>query len=492
MTVSIVFIALIFCYFRLKPIYFQTVAYTYDQGRDFLKAAEIVLYKNPTFIGPTTGIIGLYHGAWWYYLLTVPFILFRGSPVGFYFFNFLLYFLGSAALLFFFKRYFGLLAATILLFLIAISPYAIYNAVFVGNNNTTPLVLIGLLVTNFYILETDSKSKKKEIILFFLNGIFLGLVAEFEFSFGLMIIPAYILLSVGLPFLRKKFINLNHIIFFLTGLGLAFSLRLLFELKNNFAQTKILLAFFLKPKLHNPKPYFDIVKDRLMLFWTYYSNLFPSKLLLWIVTICVIMLLIAGIKNRTLLYTRMMIFISSLLLLLFLLSTFYSDNFWFNYYEGLPYMFIFLFGIILASLVLKANWQTYSKIILLAVMCFLTIYGLFIDVGSTYAYDGIKVQQDIVDYVVSQEKNLNNYCVRVYTPPVFPYTYDYLFLHKNLTQKIALPQKEWQNNNCWFIIEHDDYKERRAKWLNENLPKKGKKISSKKIKDVMIEYWTTE
>jgi hypothetical protein len=61
-------------YFRLKPIYLQNIPYTYDQGRDFLKAQEIVLYKNPTFIGPTTGIMGIYHGAWWYYLLSFAFL----------------------------------------------------------------------------------------------------------------------------------------------------------------------------------------------------------------------------------------------------------------------------------------------------------------------------------------------------------------------------------------------------------------------------------
>src|SRR3990167_10170849 len=85
------FVIILFSYFRLKPIYFQTVGYTYDQGRDFLKAAEIVLYKNPTFIGPTTGIQGLFHGAWYYYILVIPFILFGGAPIGFYHFNFFLH-----------------------------------------------------------------------------------------------------------------------------------------------------------------------------------------------------------------------------------------------------------------------------------------------------------------------------------------------------------------------------------------------------------------
>ena len=78
---------ILFYLFRVGSILHQTVSYTYDQGRDFLKTAEIVLYKNPTFIGPTTGIMGIYHGAWWYYILAIAFILFNGSPIGFYWFN---------------------------------------------------------------------------------------------------------------------------------------------------------------------------------------------------------------------------------------------------------------------------------------------------------------------------------------------------------------------------------------------------------------------
>ena len=103
----LVLVSVLFIYIRIKPLHFQTVAYTYDQGRDFLKAAEMVTTKKPTFIGPTTGINGLYHGAWWYYVLAVPFILFKGSPIGFYYFNLAIQFGAFIALFYFQKKYFG-------------------------------------------------------------------------------------------------------------------------------------------------------------------------------------------------------------------------------------------------------------------------------------------------------------------------------------------------------------------------------------------------
>ena len=77
----LVAIVSVFLLLRMKPLLAHSVAYTYDQGRDMMKAAEIVIYKNPTFIGPTTGIEGLFHGAWWYYYLTIPFMFFGGNPI---------------------------------------------------------------------------------------------------------------------------------------------------------------------------------------------------------------------------------------------------------------------------------------------------------------------------------------------------------------------------------------------------------------------------
>ena len=90
-----------------KPLYFQSVGYTFDQGRDFLKAAEMILDKNPTFIGPTTGIQGIFHGAWYYYLLLIPFLLLGGVPIGFYYFNFLFHLLSLLVLMFFIRKWFG-------------------------------------------------------------------------------------------------------------------------------------------------------------------------------------------------------------------------------------------------------------------------------------------------------------------------------------------------------------------------------------------------
>ena len=59
-------------------------------------------------------------------------------------------------------------------------------------------------------------------------------------------------------------------------LFIAFLPRTLFELKNGFEQTKILLNFFIKPKLYNPKPFYYILVKRVQLFFDYWRGIFPN------------------------------------------------------------------------------------------------------------------------------------------------------------------------------------------------------------------------
>jgi hypothetical protein len=95
-------------------------------------------------------------------------------------------------------------------------------------------------------------------------------------------------------------------------------------------------------------------------------------------------------------------------------------------------------------------------------------------------------------YIYDKEKN-QPFCVRVYTPPVIPYTYDYLFSYYAKIKNIDRPTNEFINKKCYFIIESDAYDFRLKKWLDENIPKNGKKIIEEKInKDIQVQLWKTD
>ncbi|CAN5157382.1 hypothetical protein BH09PAT2_BH09PAT2_08880 [soil metagenome] len=487
-------IIFLFSYFRLKPIYFQTVGYTYDQGRDFLKAAEIVLYKNPTFIGPTTGIAGVYHGAWWYYLLSLSFIIFGGNPISFYYFNFLVQLLTLIIFIIFTRKFFGFLTSAIISLIVACSGHLIFTSIFLGNNVMAMPAFLMLLISTMLIFDKKYEHKIKyipvSISTFFAAGLFLGLVAEFEFAFGLMLIPAYLFLLAVSTFLKKGLRNVKDDLYFFAGLFIAFGPRILFELKNNFRQTHVFIEYVMKPHYFTPKPYHAILVDRIELFKGYFGGLFLSDAMRLTFTGFLIIFVLYRMYAHQFKLKASFLYLLGLSFLLFMMSTLYKDTFWNYYYDGIEYLLLFLGGFLLTFYSAKAVRQiAITKSLLLAILIFFGLSKIVMEFNQPIVYDGIRVQRDIVTDIQSQVKNQNNYCVKIYTPPVIPYTYDYLFLYNKISNTFAAPQQDWQNDTCWYVIEYDENNERKDEWMALNIPKKGKKLQSKMIKDVSLELW---
>ncbi|GAG06631.1 unnamed protein product, partial [marine sediment metagenome] len=55
--------------------------FVFDMGRDMIWTRDIVVLKKPYLIGPWGSISGVFFGPFWYYFLSVPFILSGGSPI---------------------------------------------------------------------------------------------------------------------------------------------------------------------------------------------------------------------------------------------------------------------------------------------------------------------------------------------------------------------------------------------------------------------------
>jgi len=471
----------IFIYLRLTPILNQTVPYTYDQGRDFLKAEEIVRFHNLTFIGPTTGIMGLYHGAWWYYLLTIPYFFFNGWPMGFYYFMFLISTIGNLAFFAFLKKEFNFNTALLFLAIVSVSPYFIPLSFFASNNIITPYVILLLIAGTYYLFKT------KNYFWLFLTALSLGFIHEFEVSFGIFIIPIFIALLLIFEASRKKLLTLKGIVFLLLGFLIPLLPRILFEIRHQFMQTKTLLSFFLKPKLHNPKAFIDVFNDRTMLFWSYFKSIFfnYSSVIALIVIVFIIFTLIKLRKKLTkYVFINLFLFLT---ILLFSVSLLYKDNFWSNYYEGIQYIFLFI--IVSFYYLLSKNFKLFFPVIL---VLFIGI-SLFVFVkeikNNNIVIKDFKAIDLAVNYLYDQTGK-KDFCLRVYTAPVVPYTYDYLASYYSKIYKINRPIADFIDNKCWFIIEKDPFEFRVEKWKQENIPSQGKKLSFHKInKDIMIELW---
>lgn len=58
----------------------QNLFFGPEQGRDFLVIKDIVVNHKFTLIGSKTDIEGVFHGPFYYYLSSIPFLISRGSP----------------------------------------------------------------------------------------------------------------------------------------------------------------------------------------------------------------------------------------------------------------------------------------------------------------------------------------------------------------------------------------------------------------------------
>lgn len=487
--VTIVLIAAVlfnYNYSRLKPILTHTVAYTYDQGRDFYKAAEIVTQRDLTFIGPTTGIDGLFHGAWWYYYLTIPFLLFQGNTIGFYYANLIIHLLSLGLLSYMFSKYFHRTIAISIAALIAVSPYFIYTSIFVGNNIMVLPSMIIFLLTHFLWFEKYPNQKYQQNILATLMGLSLGLVSEFEFAFGLMIIPVYMVISSIMPDLRTKLIKKSAGLYFASGMIIAFLPRILFELKNNFSQTQTLLSFINEPKLYNPKPYHEIIVERFHMITGYYTVIFPDSITMWITTCLIVLSIIVALWHKKIQYLTSILFLSLLVVGLYFTSTLYKDNFWPNYYEGFPYIYIVLIAILLLNF--KHFLNTYRTVMLIPATLLLLVGSIhaFEDYQKPLPPDGLKTIEAAVNYINSEEKN-DKYCVKIYTPPAIPHTYHYLFFLKSYQTARPIPETDWVDGRCWIVLETDNYVERKESWIKDNIPPDARIIQENRFYDIDVQ-----
>ncbi len=476
---------LLFFYIRLPSLLAHSVAYTYDQGRDFMAGAHIVLSHDIPFIGPTTGINGLFHGSWWYYLLSVPYLIFHGAPIGYYWFNFFIQFTSLVVLMVFLKKEFGTLVSLLFGLFVALAPYFIFMSLFVGNNSMVLPSLLTLLICSFYLF----KDKKASSLLLFVTGLSLVFVGEFELSFGILLLPLYFVAVLLFKPLRNAIFQKKGL-FFLLGLIVGFAPRILFEFKNSFSQTRVLFSFLFHPKFYNnPAPYLNRFNERLTLFKEYYFEMFSQRFCGYVFLVSlftITILIIISLFKKKIKRKPVLFFYLYLLSGLFFLSTLYKDFFWKNYYEGIHYIFLFIF-ISLVGQNVGAKYLQIKRAILMSICCGLGIIAL-ISIRGTFLnsvpFDGLQVQETVTKSILKNQDQSKAYCLRIYTPSVIPHTYNYLFLINKMK-----PSSEWVNGTCWFIVESDSYKKRRDDWLEVNEPKDKYEVSITRVKDVEIRYY---
>lgn len=216
-------------YLKVLPVLNYNFPFTMDQARDMLDIRHIIELRNPTLIGPTTSINGVFLGPFYYYFNLLPYIVSGGDPAALTYWNILWYAIGAGLLFWFFYKkdiVFALVGSVIYM----MAPAFFYSSRFFWNANPMPYMTV------FYILSLFSFFRKQSYLGAAILGLIAGLSMQVEAAFGVIFLPFF--LVFGIIYRAKlKFLAVG-----LATFGLTLVPQILFELRNNFVMSKTFLS----------------------------------------------------------------------------------------------------------------------------------------------------------------------------------------------------------------------------------------------------------
>lgn len=214
---------------RVGQVINYNFPFTTDQARDMLDLRNIVVGINPTLVGPTTSINGVFLGPGYYYFNVIPFFLGQGDPSYLVYWNILFYLIAAIILLaVHYKREvsFGFFASIIFI----MAPGLFQPTRYFWNANSMPYVaLFYFVVLSLFLLQPSAKKS-------FLVGLLAGVGMQFEAAFGVLLLPFALLASAF------KKTGWKNTVFQVLGFGLTLTPQILFDIKNNFAMTRLFIA----------------------------------------------------------------------------------------------------------------------------------------------------------------------------------------------------------------------------------------------------------
>lgn len=468
-------------------------AFTYDNGRDMLAAYQILYEKNLTLIGPTTGIPGVFHGAWCFYWLIIPFLVFGGHPIGVAASIAFINLIGLILFYFLIKELLNKQTAGITALIYASSAHILAHSVQLAHNNLLPFFIsLSLFLLNKYLRNKTNK-------LLFLFSLCIGFLFEFEFGGGLFILLYnFVFISIFLFVKRKSLIDFFRKFTIVAG-GVVIPMlpRILFEVRHGFLMTKNLIDNFFHPQIRfyyfRNLSFLDRLFDRLKLFLNLWGDIFPAEIkttgqILLIVVILILIFMKNDIKKEKSFFFKYTI---GLIIAVIIAWIYYKDAIWGTYTSGFPIYFLILLAY--AFYVFNIRHKIIFNLLILAVVFLLVMKVIFSsissDVGEMNDQSAIVNQLNAIDYIYSHEKT-NNFSVGVYSPSWFSYPYDYWFLWREKFKGVPRPKSLWSAKINYLIVEPADNEATAKQWFDKFMNKKAKKMSTKYFGRLKVEKWT--
>lgn len=455
-----------------------------DQGRDYLEVKKIVVDHKLTLIGAElgagqAGLQYLFHGPGYFYMMTIPYVLFNGNPVGGVYFMLLFGLSAIAFGIFLATRLFGWKEGLLMGFLIALCPFFIGQSRSFVNHFPTPVLI--LIIFYFVYLLTKKPSRK----LLFFSAFLSSFLYNFETAIA---IPVSLSLLLYCIFIFKKK-SIQKLPFLFLGFIGGILPMIAFEVKHGFLGIRGALSYlFTTHPVHESSPTIFIHTQNIFNLFVYsFFDSFPKNLLfpIFIVLPLFLVLLIfvyrkekdKTIKNffgfilllypvnfaiflllRNIIFSHYIIdlYLANILLFVYIISRVYLYR-----YKKLAYGISFYIGL----LILLGSWNALQ----------VSAYD-YHDYGGVHKLQG---KTEAIDFIFQDAKR-KPFGIFVFAPPVYTYPYDYLIWWIGTKKYSYVPPQE-KLKTFYLLIEQDPQKPWTYKGWKETVIKTGNVIFTKEM-----------
>lgn len=476
-TLAIVFLSV---FPRSIDVLNQNPIFGFDQGREMLAAKNIAINHKPILIGTeigagVAGISGIFQGPIYYYLLTIPFILFNGNPVGGVFLMLVFGLLSVVFGFYFGKKLFGYSGGLLFAFLLSISPVLISQSRFTWSPNLPTLFIL----LAFYFIYLFSGKKNTYV---FLAAFFSGFIYNFELAVSVPLSLALVIYSLFI--FRRK---IKPYIYLILGFILGYLPMIFFEIRHGFIGLNGLISY-LANNTHNSGPAnSSFVLDHSKSFAYNFKETFPindfnfSMIFFILLIVCSIFLLIKE-KNINLKY-----FFSFLIFLMpvnFFVFYFLKNTVWNYYLTDLTLSYILLLSYVVFSLYNKKYYRlsVFSFVLMGIFAVFAINNAIKVSVYDYSDYGGTAKLQgkiDAIDYIYRDAKRMP-FGVFTFSPPIYTYPYDYLIWWYGEKKYHYVPYQE-KKGMFYLLIEPDGQRPWTYKGWLETVIKTGTVIQTKTL-----------
>src|SRR3989344_7293057 len=295
----------------------------YDQGVFFQAVKEIVVNHKLTLIGTEVGGGGFFQGPGWYYLLSIPFYLWKGDPYGGMILMLMSGILTVALSVIFGRKIFDAKTALTIGFLVAISPAIIAQSRFIW-----PPFIVSLLAVFFifFLYNIFQGAGKFFILLTFI----MGLMFHFEIATGATLLLQLLIIS-PLFFIKKmvsvKFYALGLLSFLFTQISL-----FIFDIRHDFFNTRGIIKLFVNnDKEDSLVNRIDLINNHISVFKQDFLSSFQMADLIWPLLLIVLVIgLVTYFRDIKISKARkwLVLYLSTSPLTLFIAFIFYPSNMW--------------------------------------------------------------------------------------------------------------------------------------------------------------------